>query len=134
MSTLSTMLAELVLILENSGFCDNPQITETSFFSTDQFAFKIRTAIFSSFSFQIRIYYNKGHCDYSYQVFAEKPLCRWDNKEHFPEIKTFPHHCHAIDGSVVESPLQGIPVADLQYVLAELNRLFNPEVKQKSKN
>lgn len=134
MSKLSTILAELVSMLEGSGVCDNTQITETSFFSTEQFAFKIRATIFSSLSFQIRIYYNKGHCDYSYQVFDVEPLCRWDNKEHFPELKTFPHHCHSIDGSVVESPLQGNPVTDLQYVLAELKRLFNPEAKPESIN
>ena len=132
MSKLSTTLAELVSMLESSGICDDTQITETSFFSTEQFAFKIRTTIFSSLSFQMRIYYNKGHCDYSYQVFDEEPLCRWDNKEHFPQIKTFPHHCHSIDGSVVESPLQGNPEYDLQYVLAELSRLFKPETNQRS--
>ncbi|MCI0614762.1 DUF6516 family protein [bacterium] len=127
-------MAELVSLLESSGFCENTQITETSFFSTEQFAFKIRTTIFSSLSFQIRVYYNKGHCDYSYQVFDQEPLCRWDNKEHFPEIETFPHHCHSISGSVVESPLQGNPVTDLQLVLAELNRLFNIEARPEPKS
>lgn len=124
MSSFSTLLAEMVSLLESSGFCVDTQIVETSFFSTEQFTFKIRTTIFSSLVFQIRIYYNHGHCDYSYQVFAQEPLCRWDNKEHFPEVKTFPHHCHTIDGNVAESPLQGEPTADLKYVLAELNRLF----------
>jgi hypothetical protein len=124
MSKLSTLLAEIVSLLESSGFCDDTQITETSFFSTEQFAFKIKTTIFSSISFQIRIYYNHGHYDYSYQVFDNDPLCRWDNKEHFPELKTFPHHCHTMEGSVVESALQGDPANDLIKVLAELNRLF----------
>jgi hypothetical protein len=124
MSKLSTLLAEIVSLLESSGFCDDTQITETSFFSTEQFAFKIKTTIFSSLSFQIRIYCNHGHYDYSYQVFNNDPLCRWDNKEHFPELKTFPHHCHTMEGSVVESALQGDPANDLIKVLAELNRLF----------
>jgi len=53
MSKLSALLAELVSLLERSGFCENTQITETSFFSTEQFAFKIRTTIFSSLAFQI---------------------------------------------------------------------------------
>lgn len=132
MSKLSTLLAELVSLLENSGFCENTQITETSFFSTEQFAFKIRTTIFSFLSFQIRIYYNHGHCDYSYQVFEDEPLCRWDNKEHFPEIKTFPHHYHSINGSVIESPLQGNPATDLVYVLAEVNKLFKDKVSRGS--
>jgi hypothetical protein len=125
-------LAELVSLLESSGFCEGTQITETSFFSTEQFAFKIRTTIFSRHSFQIRIYYNHGHCDYSYQVFGEEPLCRRDNKEHFPEIKTFPNHHHTMDGNVIESPLQGNPATDLIYVLAELNKLFKDKASRGS--
>jgi len=124
MTTLSTLLAEIISSLDNSGFCSDTQLLETSFFSTVQFVFKIRTTIFSSHTFQIRIFYNRGRCNYSYQVFDEKPICRWDNKKHFPALKTFPHHYHTPDGNIIESPLQGDPVADLKYVLAELDRLF----------
>ena len=124
MSTVSALLAELISVLETSGFCENTEIAETSFFSTEQFAFKIKTTLFSSLSLQIRIYYNHGHYDYSYQVFDEKPLCRWDNKEHFPDLTTFPHHYHTKDGEVVESTLTGNPATDLKFILLELKRLF----------
>lgn len=124
MNALSTLLSEIVFLLDNSGFCDHPQLLETSFFSTDQFVFKIRTTIFSSLTFQIRIFYNQGHCRYSYQVFDKNIACRWDNKQHFPELKTFPHHYHAPNGETIESPLTGDPVNDLKKVLVELERLF----------
>ncbi|HEX9975147.1 MAG TPA: DUF6516 family protein [bacterium] len=117
------LIAECIYLLNRSGFCDEPRIVETSFFSTEQFAFKIRTTIFSSLIFQIRIYYNQGHFDYSYQVFSEEPICRWDNKEHFPEIKTFPHHFHSMDSEIIESPLTGMPLDDLKIVLEELTKL-----------
>lgn len=119
------LLAECIYLLNRSGFCDDPRIVETSFFSTEQFAFKIKTTIFSSLIFQIRIYYNQGHFDYSYQVFSEEPICRWDNKEHFPEIKTFPHHFHTQDGKITDSPLTGMPLEDLKLVLEQLSKLHN---------
>ncbi|MGH7494682.1 MAG: toxin-antitoxin system TumE family protein [bacterium] len=124
MSALSTLLAEIVGLLESSGFCKDTQIAETAFFSQDQFFFKIRTTVFSSLSFQIRIYYNRGHCDYSYQVFREIPLCRWDNKEHPIQLENFPHHYHSVEGKIQSSPLQGKPESDLIMVLAELKRFF----------
>jgi hypothetical protein len=127
MSALSTLLAEIVGLLEGSGFCKDIQIAETAFFSRDQFFFKIRTTLSSSLSFQIRIYYNQGHCDYSYQVFREGPLCRWDNKEHLMQFDNFPHHYHSVDGTIQSSPLQGQPQSNLSLVLEELKRLFVQE-------
>ncbi len=124
MSLLHDLLAEVVTVIESSGLCTNTQILETAAFTTDQFTFKIRTSLFSSYTLQIRIYFNKGVCDYSYQVLDREPLCRWDNKEHFQNLKTAPHHHHSVDGKVVESPLKGEPIPDLRLVLAELARLF----------
>jgi len=28
---------------------------------------------------------------------------RWDNAPHYPDLATFPHHCHLADGSVIAS-------------------------------
>lgn len=120
MSQLNRLLAEFVTLLDSFEICDNTQIMETAIFSSEQFAFKIRTTIFSSFTLQIRIYFNQGHCDYSYRVLDETPLCRWDNKEHFLAMGSFPHHFHTMDGKVCESPPKGDPVPDLKLVLAEL--------------
>lgn len=125
MSEINRLLAELVSLLESSGLCENVRIVETSFFSAHQYAFKIRATIFSSRSFQIRIYYNHDHHDYSYQLFDQEALCRWDNAEHFPALKNFPHHHHTLDGKVVESTLTGNPETDLLIVLDSLKKLFD---------
>ena len=125
MNSLSTLLAELVALLENCGFCENIRIVETAFFSATQFSCKIRATIFAALTLQIRLYYNHPHWDYAYQVFDEEPLCRWDNKEHFPHLSSHPHHCHTREGEVVESPLRGDPRKDLNLVLHELKQLFS---------
>lgn len=124
MSQLYQLLADLISLLDQSGYCENTQILDTAHFSFEQFSFKIRTTIFSCYTLQIKIYFNKGHYDYSYQVFDKGPLLRWDNKEHFPSLKTFPHHFHTRTGDVVESSLRGAPVSDLKVVLEELSRLL----------
>lgn len=116
-------IAEIVSILNESGFCDDIQILETSQFSSKQYAFKIRTIVFSLYFFQIRIYYNQGYCDYSYQIFGDEPICRWDNKEHFADIKTFPHHYHTIEGEVIDSNLRGLPGEDLKLLIEEIRKL-----------
>lgn len=117
------LISECIHLLNQFEFCEQPKILETSFFSNEQFALKIRATIFSSLTFQIRIYANQEHFDYSYQVFSDEPVCRWDNKEHFPEIKTFPHHFHSLDGSITDSPLTGMPLNDLKIVLEELAKM-----------
>jgi hypothetical protein len=117
------LIADIVSLLNDSGFCEDTQILETSHFSSQQFAFKIRSTIFSTYFLQIRIYYNQGHYDYSYQIFGDEPICRWDNKEHFADIKTFPHHYHSIEGNVIDSPLKGLPIEDLKFLIEELKKL-----------
>ena len=124
MSQFHSLMAEIISILEESGFCNDIQILETSFFSFEQFTFKIRAQVFLNYTLQIRIYFNKGHFDYSYQVFDPTPLCRWDNKEHFPKIKTHPHHFHTLDCNIVESPLKSDPATDLKLVLNQLKILL----------
>lgn len=71
------------------------------------------------------IYYNEDHIDYAYQVIRlGTPLIRWDNKEHFPTIATYPHHFHSLTGQVVDSSLTGLPGNDLPIVLQKITVLF----------
>ena len=71
------------------------------------------------------MYYNEGHVDYAYQIIrAGTPLIRWDNKEHFDSLLTYPHHFHSMDGQVVESYLTGLLTKDLPEVLQQLEALF----------
>jgi hypothetical protein len=91
-------------------------VVEIKTFSPDQFFFKIRALLREEHRFQVRVYYNRGHMDYAYQLFTDVPLLRWDNKEEFRHLETYPHH-HDVEGRVHPSPLTGEPVQDIEIVL-----------------
>ncbi|NJN82908.1 MAG: hypothetical protein HC802_11935 [Caldilineaceae bacterium] len=112
------LLSFLVTTLQQSGLCHSVRVLETHPFSDRQFALKLRAELFMGDILQVRIYRNEDHIDYSYQLLREnQPVLRWDNKEHFPEISTYPHHFHSPSGQVQPSLLSGEPVADLPEVL-----------------
>lgn len=115
--SLPALLGSVMAVLQGHSLCQQVDIVETKAFSADQFFFKIRVRLTGEFQLQVRLYYNQGHLDYAYQLFTDFPLLRWDNKEEFPHLDTYPHHHHDRDGNVVVSPLQGKPVEDLNIVL-----------------
>jgi len=101
--------------------CREVRVIETKEFSSDQFFFKIRAKLAEGYSFQVRVYYNRGHTDYAYQFFADIPLMRWDNKEEFRHLESYPHHHHDAKGAVKSSPLSGNPVEDVEIVLKKIS-------------
>ena len=107
----------MTAILQAHPLCKQITDVETKEFSADQFLFKIRVELEDSSNFQARLHFNRGHIDYAYQLFADAPLLRWDNKEEFDYISTYPHHHHDEQGKVHPSPLMGDPVNDVQTVL-----------------
>jgi hypothetical protein len=109
-------------LLQAHSLCQHAEIVETKVFSFEQFFFKIRAELTGVFQFQVRIYYNHGHIDYAYQLFTDVPLMRWDNKEEFPHLESYPHHHHDRDGKVTVSPLKGKPIEDLKIVLHQLQK------------
>jgi len=86
----------------------------------EEFLFKIRCELISGQTLQIRLRGNSGSIRYSFQEFTDKPLRRWDNAPHFPNLSNFPHHHHDSQGNVTESSLTGDPTADLAQVLTAL--------------
>ena len=112
-------------VLQAHPLCKDVSVVETKEFSPDQFFFKIRTRLTEEHKLQVRIYYNRGHIDYAYQLFTAVPLLRWDNKEEFQHLKTYPHHHHDEQGNVKPSPLVGDPVRDLQVVLQEVSTFLS---------
>lgn len=120
MTSLPALLGNCNAVLQAYSRCQHTEIVETKAFSSDQFFFKIRADLTGEYKFQVRIYYNRGHIDYAYQLFTEVPLLRWDNKEEFPHLATYPHHHHDQHGHVKVSPLTGNPVEDLKIVLQQL--------------
>lgn len=118
MNTLPDLLSYVVTALQRSDLCSAVRVLETQSFATRKFTFKVRAELGTGDTLQMRIYYNSGHVDYSYQLLRGAGLVmRWDNKEHFPEIITYPHHFHGSTGQVSMSPLNGDVAHDLSIVL-----------------
>ena len=124
MSNLVSLLGALTAILQAFPLYERVDEVETREFSTDQFFFKVRAQLTGGSKLQVRIYYNRGHIDYAYQLFTEAPLLRWDNKEEFRHLSTYPHHHHNAEGGVSPSPLKGDPLQDIQIVLEEVAKLI----------
>jgi Family of unknown function (DUF6516) len=124
LTSLPRLLSSLVAILQSHPSCKKILRVETQEFSIDQFFFKIRVALAAGATLQVRIYYNQGHIDYAYQVFSDRPLWRWDNKEEFINLASYPHHFHDNDGYVKQSPLIGDPLTDIPLVLQQLTEFY----------
>ena len=74
----------------------------------------------SRYKFEMRLIQMEKEILYSYQVFTDKPIVRWDNAPHYKKIKTYPHHFHTKDGNVIESRLKGNVTEDLEKVLSTI--------------
>jgi hypothetical protein len=70
----------------------------------------------SSHHLDIRLIQTENETVYSFQLYTDRPIVRWDNA-HFPGISTFPHHYHNSRGEVEASPLQGTAFEDLDHFL-----------------
>ena len=87
--------------------------------------FKVRAELPRDYRIQARVYSNQGHVDYAYQLFKEgAPTLRWDNKEEFHTLNTYPHHHHDNRGNIRPSPLVGDPQADIVLVLREIEKFL----------
>jgi hypothetical protein len=123
LDTLADWLNFVVSTLQASPLCNNVRILETHPFSTQQFALKARASLRKGYVLQVHLYRNFAHTDYAYQLFQQdQPILRWDNKEHFPNLSTYPHHFHTPSGKVEESTLIGTPRNDLPAILAYVDR------------
>ncbi|MBI1925755.1 hypothetical protein HYR99_16080 [Candidatus Poribacteria bacterium] len=124
MTTLLSLLSAMMAILQAHPLCKKVSAVETKEFSPDQFFFKVRADLKGKHKLQVRIYFNHGHLDYAYQLFTDVPLLRWDNKEEFRHLATYPHHHHDDRGHVRPSPLIGDPVRDIEVVLQKVSEFL----------
>ena len=115
--TLPALLGTVKAILQADPLCRRVRVIETKEFSPEQFLFKLRADLPKAYRLQVRIYYNQGNIDYAYQLFTTVPVLRWDNKEEFHHLESYPHHHHDEHGNVDLSPLTGAPYRDLALVL-----------------
>lgn len=69
---------------------------------------------------EFRLIATESETIYSYQIFTDRPLIRWDNAPHFPALDTFPHHVHQENGEVEGAHLSGDPLQDLPLILNQV--------------
>lgn len=130
MTSLPSVLGTLMAILQSHPICERASVLETKAFSYDQFFLKVRAELTGENKLQVRIYYNQGHIDYAYQLFAGVPILRWDNKEEFRHLETYPHHHHDEQGNVKPSRLSGDPLRDIEIVLHDVSRFLSEKKGQ----
>ncbi|MBI2087968.1 MAG: hypothetical protein HYT78_04395 [Deltaproteobacteria bacterium] len=83
--------------------------------------YRIRCRVLrAAYQLEIRFIQTENETLYSYQLFADRSIIRWDNAPHFPALRGFPHHFHDESGEVKDSPLVGLAVQDLPYVLEQV--------------
>jgi hypothetical protein len=128
--TLQSLLDLVITTLRTDLRCESIVDVETQVFSDEQFLVKVRAQVREGRFLQVRIYHNRGHSDYSYQLFADRPLTRWDNKEDCPGLENYPHHRHLPNGAIEPSQLQGDPILDLPIVAQEVAGIVEPTPRQ----
>lgn len=124
MTELHAILAAIMTVLQSHPLCSQVTLLETKEYSADQFFVKLRAIVSEGYRLQVRIYHNRGHIDYAYQLIGDRPLLRWDNKEEFRQLGSYPHHHHD-EGNIKPSPLSGDPLRDLPIVLQALTKFLN---------
>ncbi len=74
----------------------------------------------AAYELELRFIQTESEIIYSYQLFTDRPIMRWDNAPHFPALQSFPHHSHDESGEIEESNLSGDPLQDIPNVLDQL--------------
>ncbi len=86
---------------------------------------KLRCSLLPSrYKLDVRLIQTENEIIYSYQLFHDRPIIRWDNAPHFPSVTTFPHHFHDQNDKIKASNLTGDIIEDIDYVLGEIKRLL----------
>jgi hypothetical protein len=126
------MYQQILQILHDSALIAEPKITELRVYGEERFRVKIRGNVTESLTLQIWINHNSLRTRYSYQLFGEeRPIFRWDNAPHYPELsENFPHHFHDEPGAIVSSELTGNPVEDVLSVLRGIKEFLTDPYAQ----
>ena len=115
------LLNDLLNRLQSEPGLSDIQIVEDESIDDKTFHFKVRATIEPA-KLQIRFLSDRDFKRYSFQLFSHRPLARWDNTPHYPDLANFPHHFHNADNEVSASSLTGNLLSDFEIVLAEVKR------------
>jgi hypothetical protein len=115
MSLLDNLLARMRSTPELSDI----QVVENEFVDDETFTFKVRATVVPNF-LQVRFLADKNLERYSFQLYSNRPLLRWDNLPHYPDLSNFPHHFHDQDEKTFSSNLTGDLLNDFDTVMVEI--------------
>lgn len=111
---------EVLRILKNSGIFSNVEVLKLTDEEVVRF-FKIKANVLDGSILFITEMHTESYQKYSYHW--QKPdgvlIMRWDNKPHWKDIKTFPHHKH------IGSTIQPCHRVTLEEVLIEIKERLN---------
>lgn len=117
------LLDELLSQMRAAPELSDIQIVQNEAVDEETFVFKVQAAILPN-HLQIRFLADKDFERYSFQLFSDRPLLRWDNTPHYPGLANSPHHFHDQTGNVHPSPLSGNLLHDFDIVLGEIKNFM----------
>jgi len=93
-------ITDLLALLSSWPGVRNIRVVEYEVDAGVVILYKVRCDLPKGHSFQIRLRLWQGELSYSYQLFKDRPILRWDNAPHHPDLANFPHHFHDVQTSV----------------------------------
>ncbi len=122
-----SLLAELLDILSQSQIVQATQVVEHDETAHGRVLLRIRCRLSPGYNLQIWIHGERAFQRYAYQLFTDRPILRWDNAPHHPEIRGFPHHFHNESGREFPSMLTGNPLVDVPVILDKIAQFLERE-------
>lgn len=117
------LLDDLLARLRAEPILTDVRVVESESVDDATFHFKIRAAVKWA-NLQLRFLSDDSFTRYSFQLYSDRPLLRWDNTPHYPGLPNFPHHFHDAEGKISGSPLMGNLMSDVEIVLAEVAKFI----------
>lgn len=118
------LLDDLLARMNSEPGLSEIQVLENEFIDDETFAFKVRAAIVPNF-LQISLLADADFKRYSFQLYSDRPLLRWDNALHYPDFPNSPHHFHDASENIFPSKLTGDLLADFGIVMAEIKQFMD---------
>ena len=119
---MTALVDDLLKLLREHSLVKSVRVVNHDETPAGNLELKIRCRLVKDYQLQVWLHHEPAFQDYAYQLFTARPLLRWDNSPHYPDIPTAPHHFHNDVGEVGESPLSGRPLRDLKKVLSEIEK------------
>jgi hypothetical protein len=123
----ASLVAELLEILSQSQIVQATQVVEYDETAFGKVLLRIRCQLPRGYNLQIWIHHEHALQRYAYQLFTDRPILRWDNAPHHPEIRGFPHHFHDEMGRELPSNLRGDSLVDVPAILDEIAQFLERE-------